>query len=377
MILRGVWGMQGIDSVAVCLVSLITTWGLFTLYTFDNTSRLFDKQIILVALAGIVMCVSSCINYRFLRHTSVIMLSYAMIIAVLIALASYGSVFSGAQSWFSLGLFAIQPSEFAKIILILVLAKYFSKRHVEIKAVRHIVVSGAYAFVLFVLVAQQPDFGSAIILFLIWFGMALLAGINWKQFLGLVGAGICSIGLMWMFVFSPYQQDRILTYINPGGDLLGTGYNSRQAEIAVGSGGLWGKGIGYGTQSRLSFLPQYETDFVVAAFAEEWGFIGVMTLLLIYLCIIIRIAQAGMYGESNFEMLFAGGVAIYFMSHVVVHTGINIGLLPITGITIPFMSYGGSHLLTESLALGMVFGMRRYRRTSHRQEIQAELVTHA
>ena len=369
---------SGIDWVLVGLIGTISAWGLFTLYSFDTVNQgLFDKQVVVLSIALIVMFSASFINYRFLRHSWVVMTMYGGIVTVLAALIVYGSVFSGAQSWFSLGSFAIQPAEFAKVILILVLAKYFSKRHIEIASFRHIVISGAYALVLFVLVAQQPDFGSAVILFLIWFGMVLLAGINWKQLLLLLGAGVAAMVLMWFLLFTSYQQQRIITYINPEADRQGSGYNSAQAEIAVGSGGLWGKGIGYGSQSRLAFLPQYETDFVIAAFGEEWGFVGVLVLMTLYLLIIVRLSNAGMYGETNFEMLFAGGVAIYFMSHVIVHTGINIGLLPVTGITIPFMSYGGSHLLAECMAVGMVFGMRRYRRTIHRQGTHAELYTHS
>lgn len=368
---------NSIDWILFSLIGCITLWGLLTLYTFNAAEQgLFDKQVVVVALGGMTMLGLSFVNYRFLRHSWIVMSAYGVIVALLAVLVLYGSVWGGAQSWFSLGSFAVQPAEFAKVVLIVVLAKYFSRRHIEIASFKHLLISGTYALVLFVLVAQQPDFGSAVILFLIWFGMVLLSGINWRQVLLLVGAGICALICMWFFVFSPYQQQRILTYVNPTGDALGSGYNSLQAEIAVGSGGLLGKGIGYGSQSRLSFLPQYETDFVVAAFAEEWGFVGVTILLLLYVLIVVRLAQSGMHGETNFEMLFAGGVAVYFMAHVIVHTGINIGLLPVTGITIPFMSYGGSHIMAESIAVGMVFGMRRYRRTIHRQGTQSELYTH-
>lgn len=369
---------NGIDWLLLAVVGTIASWGLVTLYTFDATeAALFDKQVLVLSIAGIVMLVLSYGNYRFLRKSWVVMALYSVVVAMLAGLIIFGSVFSGAQSWFSVGGFALQPAEFAKLALILVLAKYFSKRHVEIASARHLLVSGLYALVLFVLVARQPDFGSAVIIFLIWFGMVLLAGINWKQVALLVLSGAVALVMMWFFVFSPYQQQRIITYIQPSADVQGTGYNAAQAEIAVGSGGVLGKGVGYGSQSRLSFLPQYQTDFIVAAFAEEWGFVGVITLLGLYGLVIVRLVQSGMHGETNFEMLFAGGVAIYFMAHVVVHTGINIGVLPVTGITIPFMSYGGSHLLAEAIALGLVFGMRRYRRSIHRQGSQAELYTHS
>lgn len=369
---------QGLDWMSCTMIAVLAGWGLLVIYSFDASNTvLFDKQIILLIIAAMVMMTASFVNYRFLRKSWVVMTLYLAIVALLALLGVYGSIFSGAQSWFSFGSFALQPAEFAKVILIIVLAKYFSRRHVEIKSLKHIFVSGMYAFVLFILVASQPDFGSAVILFLIWFGMVLLAGINWKQVLLLVGGGLVMLALLWMFVFSSYQKQRIESFIDPGADIRGAGYNAAQATIAVGSGGLWGKGVGYGSQSRLQFLPQYETDFIIAAFAEEWGFVGMLVLLALYAGIIYRIAKFGMHGETNFEMLFAGGVAIYFTAHVVVHTGINIGLLPVTGITIPFMSYGGSHLVAEALAVGMVFGMRRYNRPVHRQGTHSELHTHS
>ena len=368
---------NSIDWVLVSLLGVVSLWGLSVLYSSSYDSLgLFDKQIMLISIACITMLGLSFFDFRFLRLSWVVMSIYIAIVGVLASLVVFGSVFSGAQSWFSVGSFAIQPAEFAKVALILVLAKYFSKRHVEIASIKHIIVSGLYALVLFVLVARQPDFGSALILFCIWFGMVLLAGLNWKHLFILIGGGILALGMMWLFMFSPYQKQRIITFINPEADLRGSGYNSAQATIAVGSGGITGRGIGNGSQSRLQFLPQYQTDFIVAAFAEEWGFIGMLFLLLIYVAIVSRIILSGMHGETNFEMLFAGGVAIYFGSHIIIHTGINVGLLPVTGITIPFMSYGGSHLLAEAIAVGIVFGMRKHRRTTHRQSSQTELYSH-
>jgi len=166
----------------------------------------------------------------------------------------------------------------------------------------------------------------------------------------------------------------LVTFLHPLTDLEGAGYNAYQSTIAVGSGGLFGKGVGYGTQSRLQFLPEYQTDFIFAAFAEEWGFFGVVILFLLYGVVLWRILLNALLGVSNFEMLFGIGLAFFFMSHLLVHVGMNIGLLPVTGITLPFMSYGGSHLLTEFAGLGILMGMRRYRRTIHRDDIKNEFV---
>jgi rod shape determining protein RodA len=179
---------------------------------------------------------------------------------------------------------------------------------------------------------------------------------------------------LWGYVFEDYQKERIQTFIHTLTDIQGAGYNAYQSTIAVGSGQVLGKGIGYGTQSKLQFLPEYETDFIFAAFAEEWGFVGVIIVLLLYGVVIWRIILNAMYGATNFEILFGVGLAILFMSQFIVHVGMNIGLLPVTGTTVPFLSYGGSHLITEFVGLGILMGMRRYRRAAHKDDIKKEFL---
>jgi rod shape determining protein RodA len=270
-----------------------------------------------------------------------------------------GEVTLGAQSRFDLGFFSFQPSDPAKLVLIMVLAKYFSKRHVEIGDLRHVIVSGIYAFLIFGLVFVQPDFGSGIIIASIWFGLVLVAGISWKHLGSVIMLGVIAFSGLWLFGFQDYQKERILTFLHPLADIRGAGYNAYQSTIAVGSGQLMGKGVGYGTQSKLQFLPEYETDFIFAAYAEEWGFVGVMFLFALYGVVIIRILRIALRAETNFERIYGSGVAILFTSHFLVHIGMNIGLLPVTGTTVPFLSYGGSHLITEFIALGVLMGMNK------------------
>ncbi len=179
---------------------------------------------------------------------------------------------------------------------------------------------------------------------------------------------------MWLFAFKPYQKDRIVNFIHPLSDIRGSGYNAYQSTIAVGSGQVFGKGVGYGTQSRLNFLPEYETDFIFAAFSEEWGFAGSIMILLLFGLVVWRIIANAMVGATNFETLFGTGVAMLFMSHIFINIGMNIGLLPVTGITLPLMSYGGSHLLAEFSALGILMGMRRYSRAAHRDDMKNEFL---
>jgi rod shape determining protein RodA len=352
----------------------ISLFGLVTMHSFSAENSFFDKQLIWIALALGIFFVASIPEYAFLRRTSVIATLFALILALLSLVFLFGSIVKGAQNRFNLGFFAVQPSDPGKLLLVLILAKYFARRHVEIRYYRHIFVSGAYAFILFVLVFFQPDFGSAIIIASIWLGMVLVAGISWKH-LGIIflTAIICVAGL-WHWGLHPYQKARILTFLHPMADIRGTGYNAYQSTIAVGSGELLGKGIGYGTQSKLQFLPEYQTDFIFSAFAEEWGFIGILLLFGLFAILIIRILMIAMQAGDNFETLFGIGIAIYFGAQFMVHVGMNIGLLPITGTTLPFMSYGGSHLLTEYLSLGILMGMRRHARPAQRVRDETELI---
>ena len=285
---------------------------------------------------------------------------YLCTLFLLVLVLFVGETVKGAQSRFDLLFFSLQPADPAKLVLIAVLAKYFSKRHELIGDFKHILISGVYAFCIFGLVFVQPDFGSAMILFSVWFGMVLVAGISFRHLavVGIVGA--IAFAVLWNFGFHEYQKQRIMTFLHPLADIQGTGYNAYQSTIAVGSGQLLGKGVGYGTQSKLQFLPEYETDFIFAAFAEEWGLVGVGFMFSLFAVVIGRLLYHALRGATNFERLFATGVAILFISHFVIHIGMNIGLLPVTGTTVPFLSYGGSHLLTEFLGVGIVIAMARY-----------------
>ncbi len=364
-----------IDWLLLLCAVAISCAGLVTMNSFlASDNPFFGKQVIWLAISIVAALGASFVDWRFLRRTSVVSLIYGVIAFLLVLLFAVGVVAKGAQSRFELIFFNLQPSEFAKLALIILLAKYFSRRHIEIAHLRHIFVSGIYAFIFFVLLFLQPDFGSAMILAFIWLGMVLIAGIPLRHLLmlGLVGA-IAFAGL-WNYGFENYQKQRIMTFLNPLTDITGTGYNAYQSTIAVGSGELLGKGVGFGTQSRLKFLPEYQTDFIFAAFAEEWGFIGVLILFSLYGVVIWRLLLVALRGATNFETLFAAGVAVYFLAHIIIHVGMNIGLLPVTGTTTPFMSYGGSHLLVEFLAIGMVMGMRRYGRALHREDQEREMV---
>ncbi len=357
-------------AAALC-ISLL---GLATMRSFSTENSFFDKQIIWICVAVSVFLIASLGDYSFLRRTPVVVGCFIFILGLLGLVFAFGAIVKGGQNRFDLGFFAVQPAELAKLVLIAVLAKYFSRRHIEIKHYRHILVSGAYAFLIFFLVFLQPDLGSAITIFGIWFGMVLVSGISWKHVAILLVTAVIVFTGLWQYALRPYQKARILTFIHPLADIRGTGYNAYQSTVAVGSGQLVGKGVGYGTQSKLEFLPEFQTDFIFAAFAEEWGFLGVVLFFTLFGIVIMRVLSIASHGADNFDTLFAAGVAVFFVTQFIVHVGMNMGLLPITGTTVPFMSYGGSHLLTEYLALGILMGMRRHARPSIQARDETELI---
>lgn len=363
-----------IDWLLLGAIIPIILGGLFTMSSFSEANIFFNRQIIWIGISLLVFFFLSTIDFKFLRKTGIIFGIYVGMITVLILLYVLGATVKGAQGWFSFGFFSIQPSEFAKLTLILVLAKYFSRRHIEIKNLRHIIVSGIYAGIIFILVALQPDFGSALIIFAIWFGMVLVSGISKKHVLLVFMLVTLVVGLLWNFVFYEYQKQRIMNFIHPLQDIRGTGYNAYQSTITVGSGQILGKGLGYGTQSRLKFLPEYQTDFIFAAYAEEWGFVGVLLLFFLYTLVLWRILKTSMDGATNFEILFGVGITIMIVAHLLVHIGMNVGVMPVTGITIPFMSYGGSHLLVTFIALGILQSMRRYSSSVHKDFMKNEFL---
>ena len=365
---------KNIDWILLGSVILVSLAGLVTMNSFSGNSQFFSRQIIWLFISVIVFLITSLINWSFLKNTRIIVILFLLSVFILSLLFVLGSVWKGSQSWFNFGVFSFQPLDPIKLVVILLLAKYFSRRHIEIANIRHILVSGFYTFVIFFLVLLQPDFGSAIIVFFIWLGMVLISGISKKHLLVVFIVGLVAFGLLWFGVFKPYQKDRIKNFIHPLTNVRGSGYNAYQSTIAVGSGQVFGKGIGYGTQSKLQFLPEYQTDFIFAAFAEEWGFVGVLILFILYGIIFFRMLKISFRGGSNFEILFGTGLTILFLVHTTINIGMNIGLLPVTGNTLPFMSYGGSHLLTEFLGLGILMGMRGSSRTVHRDTASNELV---
>lgn len=351
-----------IDWILLGAALLLCGLGLLTMYSFVGENFFFWRQFLWIGVALTIFFLATIPDYRFLKTGNSAFFLYLVSIALLILVLIVGDVILGAQRRIDFGFFSLQPSDPAKLILITLLAKYFSKRHELIGDFRHIIVSGLYTLGIVGLVFIQPDFGSSMIILALWFGMLIISGIRFRHIAVVFTIGAVALAIMWQFVFLEYQKQRILTFINPLSDIQGAGYNAYQSMVAVGSGELLGKGVGYGTQSKLLFLPEYETDFIFAAFAEEWGFIGVLFLFTLFGVVIWRVLHHAIAATSNFEAFFCSGVALLLTTHFFVHIGMNIGLLPVTGTTIPFLSYGGSHLVTEFMAIAMVVAMSRNRR---------------
>ena len=364
-----------IDWVLFLATAPLLAVGLLGMRSFGGESDYyFIRQLFWIGISVFVFFVFSLVDWRFLRKSE-LLAGFFMVVSFLLGiLLLMGKSIKGASSWFDFGLFSVEPVDPLKIIIILILAKYFSRRHIEIANIRHIILPSLYVFIPTFLVFLQPDFGSSIIIFLIWLGMMLVSGINKKHLIIIFLIVVATLTSAWLFAFEPYQKARILTFVDPSRDVRGSGYNALQSMIAVGSGQFFGRGIGFGTQSRLEFLPEHQTDFIFAAFAEEWGFVGVLFVFVFYGILIWRILKIASLGQSNFESLYGVGVAIFLMAHFFVNVGMNVGIMPITGTTLPFLSYGGTHMLTVFMSLGILMGMRKYSRHIHPNDAETEFL---
>lgn len=346
--------LRYIDWLLIAAIVPLLTFGLLTMKSLSGDDYFFNRQIIWICVSFGVMALAASIDWRSIKSSFFILLLYGFSVTLLIILAIIGLATRGAQSWFYFGTTAFEPVELVKLSLILVFAKYFSRRYVEIAMMRHIAISFLYLAVPVFLVFSQPDFGSSAILIFVWLSMLLFSGMRFRQIMAFVTAGILVGAACWVFLLAPYQKARVISFFGPESDPRGSGYNAIQAMIAVGSGGLWGKGVGLGTQSRLDFLPESETDFMFAAFAEEWGFVGITVIVLFYGLLFWRILRISGRSPDNFSKLFGLGICFLLVGHMAIHVGMNMGIVPVTGIGLPFMSYGGSFLLMLMAALGIL-----------------------
>jgi len=346
-----------LDWVLIICAFLLVIIGLVSIYSSSSGREdffNFQKQLIFFGIGIFMMFFFSFFDWRIFKENGyLILIIYFVCLIGLIGLFFLAPEIRGVQKWYKIGPLSIDPVEFMKIILVVLLAKYFSMRHVEMYRIKHIVFSGFYVLLPVSLVFFQPDFGSVIILAALWIGMLIASGIKLRHFLILVLCGIVILTLCWMFLIKDYQKERVISFLFPA-DPLSAGWSQNQAKIAIGSGGILGQGILNGSQARYGFLPEPQTDFIFAAIAEETGLIGVFSLLLIYLLLIVRIFKIALMSQNNFSRLFCIGLVVIIVSQVFVHIGMNLGILPIIGIYLPLISYGGSGLIAILAALGVV-----------------------
>ena len=347
------WGILG---SAMVLISI----GLLVLAS--SSHELFVKQLIWLTFALLLMIGLPFLNLRALFNYRWLILGiYFFILGLLVVTYLIAPVIHGARSWIVLGPFQIQPSEFMKAALVILFSSFFATRHVAIARLGIITASFLYFLVPAIIVLLQPDLGSGLVLLGIWLGYLLISGIP-KKYIA-VGLLILIVlgALSWSFLFEDYQKARIVALFRPDTDPLGVNYSVAQSKIAVGSAGLFGKGFGRGTQVQLGFLPAAQTDFVFSSFVEEWGALGGLILVATFVYLVHRILKRGRESSSNMPRFVALGTALVLLIHFIINMGSTLGLLPVIGIGLPFVSYGGSNLLTVAALVGIIHGITEKR----------------
>jgi len=349
--------LKNFDWILFAAVLLLVCFGLAEIYSIaleqDAIDLLnFKKQIFFVVAGLIMLFIFAFWDYHSLRSYSNYFYLFGIIL--LVAVLFLGETIRGTRGWFYFGGFGLQPVEFIKFILILFLARYFSSVAFKINPLKHLIISGGSVSVFVALVLFQPDFGSALLLLLFWLAMIVLVGFDKKYFIVIILILAIIMAISWFFLFKDYQKQRIITFINPSSNSLNQGYNITQAIIAVGAGGLVGRGLGFGSQSQLKFLPEAQTDFIFAVIAEELGFLGVVLVLLFFAIFFYRCLAALKKIDDDFGIFFIlGGISLIFIE-MFINIGMNTGLLPVIGISLPFLSYGGSALLASLMIVGVV-----------------------
>lgn len=349
--------LKKLDWALILSIVLLSVIGLIQISSTTYKEQglfFFKKQLISLALGFALMVFLSLVDYRILRNYSSLLASLYLVGLILLVLVLFGAQTRGIKGWLKIGKLYFQPVEYIKVLLIFILAKYFSWRHIEMFRARHIFVSGLYVFLPASLVLLQPDLGSFFVLAIIWIGLVIVTGIKLRHLLIVMLIAMILAAAGWFGLLQEYQKQRILTFLNPQRDPLGSSYNIRQSLIAIGSGGFFGKGIGQGSQSQLGFLPEDYSDFIFASFAEEWGLAGVLVLLSLYVFLFYRLFKAACLAKNNFSCLVPAGLALLFLVQIFINIGSVTRILPITGITLPFVSYGGSNLVMNFVGLGIL-----------------------
>ncbi len=350
--------IKELDHILLLSVVVVSGIGVLSLFSIDPSVAI--RQALFLGAGLVLMFFVSFVDWRIFKEKSYVVLGlYFLSLLSLYGLLVFAPTIRGVQRWYQIGDFLFDPGEIFKIVIIILLAKFFSTRHVEMYRVSHIILSGIYVLVPVYLIFRQPDLGSALILVIMWSGILLISGIKLKHFVALVLLGAVILTSGWVFFLEDYQKDRAIAFIDPQIDPQGIGWGQTQAQIAVGNGGIWGEGFGQGSQTQHGFLPEPETDFIFAAIAEEFGLLGVSVLLAGFGAFLWRIILVIFRSKTNFPRLFAAGFCILILTQGFINIGMNLGLLPIIGTPLPLVSYGGSSILFIFLGLGILHSIKR------------------
>ena len=356
---------QHFDWALLALVLAICAIGILSIFsagfsTIGNSIPFYVKQIQWILVGLFFMGIAYLIDYRFICQAAYLI--YGIALVLLIIVFFFGYKMNGSQRWLSVGFFTFQPAEFMKLALIIVLARYFdnhsSNEHYKLK---ELFIPFAMVLIPCLLILKQPDLGTALVIILLFASIIFFMGVNWKYFAIAFVACLILSPIIWYFL-KPYQRDRLLTFLNPEHDPLGAGYHVLQSIIAIGSGGFFGKGFLNGSQTQLKFLPEQQTDFIFSVFAEEWGFIGALVLVIMFMFLIFWGLKITLHSRDLLGSILAFGITALISWQVFINIGMVLGVLPVVGIPLPFLSYGGSAMvcLLTSIGLLMNVSVRRF-----------------
>lgn len=349
-----------LDLPLVLGILLLMAMGLVIMYSASGQDYVrMDQQAMRMLLSLIVMFCLAQVNPRTLESFAPIM--YIMGVTLLLGVLLFGEISKGAQRWLDLGFIRFQPSEFLKLAVPLMVARYIGKRPLP-PTFRVLITSLILVCLPTILIAKQPDLGTSILIAASGIFVIFLAGISWKIIFAAAAAIGAFIPILWFFLMHEYQKTRVRTLFNPESDPLGAGYHIIQSKIAIGSGGLTGKGWLHGTQSQLEFVPERHTDFIFAVIAEEWGIIGVTVLLSVYLFIIARGLYLAAQAQTAFGRMMGGSIVLSFFVYVFVNIGMVSGILPVVGVPLPLISYGGTSMITLLAGFGILMSIHTHRK---------------
>ena len=366
--MRKIWTLDWILIFASALIFGSGLLALYSLSTAENTLSInpFTRQIAFAIIAITTLSFFAFFDYAYLRAYSSVL--YFATLVFLAGVFLWGATVRGTAGWLTIGPVHIQPVEFSKIFLIVFLAHFLASKREKLGVIMTIIASFVFTLIAVVFVLLQPDAGSAMILLGVWAGMTFVSGIPRKYLLTLLLIGIVTVASTWFFL-APYQRQRLITVVQPENDPRGAGYNAIQSMIAVGAGGFFGKGIGHGTQSQLNFLPEQHTDFVFAVITEESGLLGAIILLTLFFIVLYRLRVIAQSAKDHFGYFLVVGIMVMFFLQIFVNIGMNVGIFPVTGIPLPLVSYGGSSLVSVSIALGIALNVYRCRRSTSQMRI--------